>query len=162
MGMGGHTLNFDEQWVILFKRVGEKVQVIRRNVHFQAKRDVPVAKAVETTYTDSILMALPIRTINMMRMTVVVDLAQIFMSDFADLKLGMVDRDRTTWHKVKAFPKNVELEVDVTFAGGRHTDDSVIDARGNTIVMHYGIVELPDAGYVPRLADDRLGYFLTV
>src|SRR5262249_27656062 len=28
MGMGGHTLNFGEQWVILFKRVGDKVQVI--------------------------------------------------------------------------------------------------------------------------------------
>ena len=163
MGMGGYTLNFDEQWVILLKRVGEKVQVIRRNVRFQAKRDAPVAKAVETTYTDSILMALPIRTMNMQRMTVVIDLSQIFMTNFADLPLGQIDQNRSSWHKVKAFPKNVELEVAATFSGGRmFGDDSVIDPRGNTIVLHYGIVELPDSGYIPRLADDRVGHFLSV
>src|SRR4051812_22047391 len=26
-GLGGFTLNFDEQWVVLFRRVGDKVQV---------------------------------------------------------------------------------------------------------------------------------------
>src|ERR1700724_1545664 len=36
IGMGGHTLNFDEQWVLLFKRVGDKLHLIRRNVHFKA------------------------------------------------------------------------------------------------------------------------------
>src|SRR5438874_2263338 len=38
MGMGGFTLNFDEQWVLLFKKVSDtKLHLIRRNVHFQAK-----------------------------------------------------------------------------------------------------------------------------
>src|SRR5690242_12363067 len=37
MGMGGYTLNFDEQWVLLFKRVSEtRLHLIRRNVHFKA------------------------------------------------------------------------------------------------------------------------------
>ena len=56
-GMGGHTLNFDEQWVVIFKRVGDRVHLVRRNVRFQAKAGTPVARAVETTYTDSILLA---------------------------------------------------------------------------------------------------------
>src|SRR5207237_411604 len=30
---GGQTLNADEQWVLLFKRVGDKVHLVRRNVH---------------------------------------------------------------------------------------------------------------------------------
>ena len=64
MSMGGYTLNFDEQWVLLFKRVGDKVQLVRRNVRFRAKPGSAVAKAVEVTYTDSILKALPIITIN--------------------------------------------------------------------------------------------------
>src|SRR5258708_6406289 len=33
MPMGGYTLNFDEQCVLLFQRVGDKVHVIRRNAH---------------------------------------------------------------------------------------------------------------------------------
>lgn len=167
MGMGGHTLNFDEQWVVTFRRVGDKIHLIRRNVHFQAKVGSPVAKAVETTYNDSVLMALTIRAINPMKQAPVIDLNDIFFTDFAQLGLGYLDSNRTTWAKVKAFPKNLELEVAATFSGrgGRGMfggDDSIIDGRGNTVVIHYGLVGLPEAGYVPRYADDRVGYFLSV
>jgi len=159
-GMGGHTLNGDEEWVLMLKRSGDKVFLIRRNVHFQARKDLPVDRAVETSYTDSILMALRIRTVNPARQTVVIDLAEVFLSNFANLPYGHLDPNRTTWHKIKAFPRNIELQVMATFAG-KGGDDSVIDNRGNTVVIHYSLVELPDHGYHPRLADDRVGHFLT-
>lgn len=165
MGMGGYTLNFDEQWVLFFRRAGDKVHLVRRNVHFQARRGSPVAKAVETTYTDSILLALPIRALNPMKNSVVIDLNDIFMSDFAQLGMGHFDSSRSTWHKIKAFPKNIEIEVAATYSGhGRYSmmGDSVIDSRGTTVVIHYGLCLLPEDGYQPRLADDRVGHFLSV
>src|SRR5262249_31088413 len=94
-----------------------------------------------------------------------IDLADLFMTDFAQLGIGSLDRSRSTWFKVKAFPRNVELQVQATFSGGSRFffgDDAVIDPRGTTVVMHYGLVELPDSGFQPRLADDRVGYFLSV
>src|SRR4029077_6758195 len=63
MAMGGYTLNFDEQWVLFFRRAGDRVHLVRRNVHFRAKSGSPVARAVETTYTDSVLLALKIQSI---------------------------------------------------------------------------------------------------
>jgi hypothetical protein len=165
MAMGGYTLNFDEQWVLLFRRVGNKVHLVRRNVHYQAKAGSPVARAVETTYNDSVLLALRIVSINPMRQSVLISLNDMFMSDFAQLGIGSFDPSRSTWHKVKAFPRNIELEVSATYAGGSRLfggDESVIDTRGNTIVMHYGLVQLPEDGYQPRLADDRVGHFLSV
>jgi len=166
-GLGGTTLNFGDQWVIVFKKVGEKVHVIRRNTRFTAKSGSPAAKAVETTYSDSILLALPIKTVNPAKSSTVIDLNAIFFTDFAQLGLGMLDRERTTWHSVKAFKKNLELRVAATFTGGRsgrgfHGANGVIDDRGITVVIHYGLVEMPDSGYTPRLADDRIGHFLTV
>jgi len=163
-GMGGQTLNFDEQWVLLFRRVGDKVHLIRRNVHFKAKAGTPIAKAVETTYTDSVILALRIATINPMKQAVLINLNDIFMTDFAELGLGMFDSNRSVWHKVKAFPRNVELQVQATYAGSARRfggQDGTIDARGNTVFIHYGLTELPDGGYQPRLADDRVGYFLS-
>ncbi len=159
-GMGGHTLNFDEQWVLLFKRIGDKVHLIRRNVRFRAKPGSPAAHAVETTYTDSVLMALPIKSINHAHNSVLLDFNDIFMTNFAQLGFGAFDPSRSTWHKIKAFPRNVELEVAATFSGG-FSDDSVIDSRGKTVVIHYGLCQLPEDGYQPRLADDRVGYFLS-
>src|SRR5438309_9282710 len=148
MAMGGYTLNFDEQWVLVFKRVGDKVHVIRRNVRYQAKPGSPVAKAVETTYTDSVLLALRIVSINPMFQSVLINLNDIFMTDFANLGMGFFDSGRSSWHKVKTFPKNIELEVSATYGGNRRfmgADDGVIDPRGNTVVLHYGLVELPDS-----------------
>jgi hypothetical protein len=164
LGLGGETLNFDEQWVLMFKRVGDRIQVIRRNVRFQAKPGSPVARAVETTYSDSVLLALKIQAINPAKNAVVVDLNDMFFTDFAELGqelgLGQVDPQRTSWAKVKAFKQNIELEVSVTFHGGRPGGDSIIDSRGKTVVVHYGLVELA-GGYQSRVADDRVGYFLT-
>lgn len=166
-GMGGHTLNFDNQWVIAFKRVGDKVHLIRKNVRFTAKAGSPTAKAVETTYTDSTLLALKIISINPGRQSVLINLNDIFMSDFAQLGMGMFDPNRSTWGKVKAFPKNIEIEVSATYTGGRGRGfhdgggDSVIDSRGDTVVIHYGICALSDFGYQPRIADDRVGHFIS-
>jgi hypothetical protein len=166
MAMGGYTLNFGEQWVLVFKRVGDKVHLIRRNVHYQAKPGSPLAKAVETTYTDSVLMSLRIVSINPMFQSLLINLNDVFMTDFAQLGMGFFDSNRSTWEKIKTFPKNIELEVAATYGGGRGRsffgDDGVIDSRGNTVVLHYGLVELPESGYQPRLADDRVGYFLSV
>src|SRR5215469_2449437 len=170
-GMGGYTLNFDEQWVLVFKRIGDrerpgdKVHLIRRNVRFRAKSGSPAAHAVETTYTDSVLMALPIKSINHGRNSVLLDFNDTFMTNFAQVGFGAFDPSRSTWHKIKAFPHNVEMEVAATFSGGQDFsffgDDSVIDNRGKTVVIHYGLCELPDDGYQSRLADDRVGYFLS-
>jgi hypothetical protein len=165
MGMGGYTLNFDEQWVLLFKKVSDtKLHLIRRNVHFQARAGSPVARAVETTYTDSVLLSIPIRSIHSGRQGILIDLGDIFMSDFAQLGVGSFDRGRSSWGKIKAFPRNIEIRVEATFSGSYSLfgDESVIDSRGSTVVLHYGLVELPESGYQPRYADDRVGYFLSV
>lgn len=159
--MGGLTLNFEEQWVLVFRRVGDKVHLVRRNVRFKATPGSAVARAVETTYTDSVLLALPIVSLNQREQSVLINLNDIYMSNFAQVPFGGFDRNRSTWHKVKAFPRNIELEVAATFTGGG-IGDSVIDSRGNTVILHYGLAQLPDSGYQPRLADDRVGYFLSV
>jgi hypothetical protein len=161
MGQGGHTLNFDEQWVLLFRRVGDRIFLVRRNVRFQAKNASPVARAVETTYTDSVLMSLRIHGIHPVRRSVLINLNDIFMTDFAQLRRGMFDPNRSTWNKVKAFPRNIELQVAATY-GGLRGGDSVIDGRGTTVVIHYGLCQLPSPGYHARLADDRVGHFLSV
>jgi hypothetical protein len=162
MGLGGHTLNFDEQWVLLFRRVHDRVFVVRRNVRYQAKKSATLARAVEVTYADSVLLALPIRSIHPIRQSVLISLNDLFMTDFAQLNRGFFDANRSTWHKVKAFPRNVEIQVAATYSGGFRGADGVIDRRGTTVVIHYGLCQLPDAGYTPRLADDRVGHFLNV
>ena len=169
MAMAGSPLNFGDEWVLVFKRVGDKVQLIRRNIHYRAPGGTPLEKAVKLNYSDSILMALPIQSVNNSSQGVVVDLADIYMSDFGQLGMGYLDRSRSSFHKVKAFPNNLEIEVEATFAGSPYSasrmfggnDDGVVDPRGVTLVIHYSLVKLAETGYRPRAADDRVGHFLS-
>ena len=119
MASAGQPLNFGDEWVLVFKRVGDQVQLIRRNIHYKAPAGTPLEKAVQQNYTDSVLLALPIVSINPGGQSVVIDLSDIFLTDFAQLGLGSIDRSRTSWHKVKAFPNNLELQVEATFNAGQ-------------------------------------------
>src|SRR4029078_1259930 len=39
--------------------------------------------------------------------------------------------------------------------------DGIPDPRGTQIVIHYGLSKIPSSSYRPRLADDRVGHFLS-
>jgi hypothetical protein len=159
----------DDETVLVFRRVGDRIQLVRRNIHYKAPFGTPLDKSVQQNYTDSILMALPIIALNQTRGgAVLIDFSDIFLTDFAQLGLGPMDRNRSTWHKVKGFPNNLELEVEATFGGGGGRggrggghSDGVADPRGITLVIHYSLMKTPDVGYRPRGADDRVGLFLS-
>ncbi len=167
LASAGQPLNFGDEWIVVFRRSGDKVQLLRRNIHYKAPENTPLQKAVKQNYTDSVLMALPIVTINPNGQAPLVDFSQIFLSDFAQLGLGALDRNRSSFAKIKTFPNNIELQVEATFSGRSgyrgglgSADDAVADPRGITVVIHYSLAKLPDPGYKPRLADHRVGFFL--
>ncbi len=166
LAQAGHPVG-DDEMVLIFKRVGDRIQLVRRNIHYKAPAGSSLDKAVKQNYTDSILMALPIVALNPMRGgSALIDFSDIFMTDFAQLGLGMLDRSRSSWVKVKGFPNNMELEVETTFSGGgrryyRGGGDGVADHRGITVVIHYSLMKTPDMAYHQRAADDRVGHFLS-
>ena len=167
LASAGSPLNFGNEWVLAFRRVDDKLQLLRKNISFTAPAGSPLEKAVKQNYTDSILMALPILSISPSGGNLVIDFADIFFTDFAQLGLGGLDRNRSRWHKIRTYPNNVELQVEATFSGGPMSwyfffggSSPIVDPRGITLVLHYSLCRAPAPGYQPRLADYRVGHFL--
>ncbi|MCA9258258.1 MAG: zinc-dependent metalloprotease [Planctomycetales bacterium] len=165
-GSAGLALNFDEQWVVAFKRFDDQVQLVRKNYRYEATPGTPLGKAVAQNYADSVLATMPIVCDDSPRDGVVVDLGELFLANLANLPSGSLERTRSRWHSVHAYPTNLELEVELTFNGrplngatGANGDDGVADPRGATLVLHYSLVQMPDDKYRPRCADERLGHF---
>ena len=160
--LGGMTWGDEVLWS--FRKVGDKIHVLRKNVKFKARPGSPEASAVKMAYSDSVLYALPILTDT--NGGHLVDMTRIFLSD--DEMIGRMLSasfvfDRSTVSNVKAFPKNVEIDVAGVYSRDPSNEsDSVPDPRGMQVMMHYSISQLPQTGYRPRKADDRVGYFLTV
>ncbi len=164
--LGGMTWDHGDDWIWQFRKVGERIQIVRRNVRFRAAKGSPQEKAVQLSYTDSILYSLPILT-KSPKGGYMVDLTPVFMGDLPQiskvLKGFKFARDRSSWSGLKGFKDNVEIEVAATYAsGGTRSLDTVADTRGVTLHIHYSISRMKPTGYRPRLADDRLGHFLTV
>jgi hypothetical protein len=164
--LGGFSWGFGDDAVWQFRKAGENIQLVRRNVRFTAERGSPTEKAVKIAYTDSVLFSLPIRNVTSQG-AFVVDLTPVFMSDLPQIGLVLpgfgFSPSKSSWGPIDALPKNVELTVDATYASsGSANIDSVPDSRGVTINVHYSISELPVTSYRPRMADDRIGYFPTV
>src|SRR5262249_35822565 len=108
MVLGGMTWGDDVLWS--FKKVGEKVHVLRKQVKFTARAGTPEATAVKLAYNDAVLYALPILTDTPGGH--LVDMTRVFMSD--DELVGRMLRaafvyDRSTIASVKAYEKNVEI-----------------------------------------------------
>ncbi|MEM1304073.1 MAG: zinc-dependent metalloprotease, partial [Planctomycetota bacterium] len=163
--LGGFSWGFGDDWVWQFRKRGDRIHVVRRNVRFRAERGSPTEKAVKLAYTDSILYSLPIAGKN--GGSYLVDLSPIFLSDLPQISMVLpgftFSKSRSTWADVKGFDENLEIQVAATYASsGRMSIDSVPDTRGATINVHYSISRLPKTSYKPRIADDRVGYFLTV
>ncbi|OYW24398.1 MAG: hypothetical protein B7Z55_02270, partial [Planctomycetales bacterium 12-60-4] len=162
MVIGGMTWGDDVIWN--FRKVGDKMHVLRKNVRFKAKAGSPEASAVKVAYTDSVLYALPIVTDSPGGQ--LVDMTRIFLSD--DEQIGRFlgasfVMDRSTIDKVKAFESNVELQVAAVYQGsGSSSLETVPDSRGMQVQVHYSISTLPQTDYKPRKADDRVGYFMAV
>ncbi|HET6423887.1 MAG TPA: zinc-dependent metalloprotease [Planctomycetaceae bacterium] len=160
MVIGGMTWGDDVVWN--FRKVGDKMHVIRKNVRFKAKPGSPEATAVKFAYTDSVLYALPIVADSPGGH--LVDMTRVFLSDDEQigkaLNAGFV-MDRSTVAGVKSFKDNVELQIAAVYSSPSSGPDTVVDSRGMQVIVHYSISKVPNTGYRPRKADDRIGYFLT-
>ena len=95
MYLGGNTLNFGDQWIISFRRAADRILVIRRNIKFKADEGSPQADALKVSYNDSVIMSLPIKSEEGHGSRVLIDLADLFMTDLG--RIGVMP-DRQPQH----------------------------------------------------------------
>ncbi len=169
--LGGLPLN---DRLIEFQRNGDRVFVIEKNVRFLADEGSPMAKANELSHGHSVLASLKIESEHDSSKAVLVDLAGFLVSDLTDLAENLkfalgnkpvrFDKDRSALGTIKNFPENTEIEALLTYTPNDRNNlslEAVPDNRYIPIGIHYSFSKLPATPMMPRLADERVGYFLT-
>lgn len=159
-----------ESYIFRFHRHANRVQMVRPNMAFRAAEDAPEARAVAASFTPSIVASVPLAAKPKEDGTLLIDVSKMLLG--GDLHqygkyLGQVyegsfalDAENSGLTLVKSFPTNSELGVEARFAGqGESGSVALPDARSMQIGFRYSLLELPKDDYVPRLADDRVGYF---
>lgn len=170
--LGGLPVN---DRMIEFHRNGDHVLVLEKNMLFVAPKGSPYEAARDLSHGNSVLAKLKIESVNDSSKAVLIDFAPFLLSDVTDMSEGLkqafnnksvrFDKDRSSLTSLKAFPENVEIEALLTYSpNDRQGLDltAVSDERYLPISIHYSFSKLPAVPMTPRLADERIGSFLTV
>ncbi|HEV3089031.1 MAG TPA: zinc-dependent metalloprotease [Candidatus Elarobacter sp.] len=184
VGGGAFAGRVYEPFQVTFKLVGKRVLWITPNKRYVADKGSTAANSLAISVADSVILSTPIVADDPAKKHVVVA-PSLFLTDFegigADLGRGAtppslpgllllvarpsfsVDATKSYYLSTKAFPRNDEISVNLAFNGPANALRTVPDGRGIPIGVHYSIVAPPerDPKFVPRYADDRVGYFIT-
>ncbi|MCL6753732.1 zinc-dependent metalloprotease [Nostoc sp. CCCryo 231-06] len=159
-----------QDFLFYFQRVDDKLNFVIRNVNFRTRDGDPQVRSLVRSFSDSVLYSISLKSIHPERKTLLIDLGDLLLTDLAGLSASLgvpATTDQSYFGTAKAFPQNLEIESVLNFSGSSGSDSevasfaSLADNRGYTLRVHYSLSQLPDKDYRPRLADDRIGYFIT-
>jgi hypothetical protein len=159
-----------QDFLFYFQRVNNNLNFVVRNVNFRTREGDPQGRSLLRSFSDSVLYSIDIKSIHPRRQSILIDLSKLLLTDLAGLSshLGLpTSADNSYFGEAKVFPQNIEIESVFNFShsSSRKEEKSeyiaLPDSRGFTLRVHYSLSQLPDSNYRPRLADDRVGYFIT-
>ncbi|HEU4402498.1 MAG TPA: zinc-dependent metalloprotease [Candidatus Polarisedimenticolia bacterium] len=162
------------EYPVAFHRVGKTLQLIHRNALFRASASSTLHAPASVAAPDAIVGTAKIESQpHPERKSVLVDLGALFLNDLEGMSLTLktlfeapyqFDREGASIASCKAFPRNVDFETVLHFKTPEFKKPLLYaaDSRSLLIRYHYSIARLPETGYRPRLADDRVGHFLAM
>ena len=174
-GIGSNDIGLDRGQlgntrIVKFMKAGNKLLLIQPNQDYRAITDnLEEKKSVEQAFAKSVIHGFVIKETNQGKY--LVDATSFFMRDahgvqgrLSARKQGSYSLDKSrsaiSLERTKAFPKNVEFDVMLTFKGSPKSSNirSVTPTASLiTVNQHHSFIELPDGSYKPRKFDPRSG-----
>jgi hypothetical protein len=176
-GIGSNDIGLDrgqlgDGVVVKFQKAGNKLLLIQPNQKYRAiTTNDDERKSIKEAFAKSVLHGFVIK--EQKKNTYLLDATDFFIRDAHGVanrleqnKQGnySLDKSRSAFNleRTKAFPKNVEFDVLLTFKGkpkGFNIRSVTPDATSVTVHQHHSFVELPDDNYKPRVYDARSGSY---
>ena len=169
---GGASVRSD---LVRFHREDDRVELWVVNPHMAAAPGTPMARTVAYSFGHSVVQSFPIAATRDTS-EVLLNITPFLVSDWADIgtvfqtaitqrKLSgnvSLDEKRSSLQSLHLFGANLEADVRLTFQTPRNLGlETIADYRSIPIGIHYSLRELPATPMRPRLADDRVGYFIS-
>lgn len=176
-GIGSNDIGLDRgqlgnSAIVRFDRTGPRVLLVAPNYNFRAiSNNADERNAVREAFAESTLWGFEVVAEEGNR--VLVDATRFYLRDVHQvtqtLQRGQqgtyrLDDSRSAFYlpNTKNFPQNTEVETTLTFTGeptGQLVRQVVPVPEAITVRERHSFVQLPPAGFKPRVFDPRAGYF---
>ena len=176
-GLFGGTMLSREMAMVALERHGERIYLVQRPHRYRAN-DAATQHAVNLSFGSSVLETARIEATRDSDSSLLINVHDWFVSDLSEVGDGVrfavsprpgtpgratLDRNRSYLESVKSFPRNATIRAQLTFTPGEPVGlQTVPDSRYVPVGVSYTLAALPEVPMATRVADDRMGYFLTV
>jgi len=176
--MGGSEL-------VVFKKIGSQVQLLAKNTEFFAKPGTPQAQFVSEAFSDSLMAsAATVSLPHPDTKAVLVELNSMLFSDIPGYSTRLeaafrmpfaLDVRNTSVSRINNSEQLTGIQVKAHFSVPKLSPPPLVptpvptpppprttpDPRSLFVSFYYSFSQLPDVEMAPRIADDRLGHFVT-
>jgi hypothetical protein len=153
-------------------RVGNTIQFMEKNLRVRADSTAPIYGAVEAGISDALIASTAVKSEPQdSTSAILVDPSPFFVRDALNLtyylgqaKTGFhIDPKNSYFGQVKSFSENTEINVVLHFESSKPAEAVALQNPYSFFhTFRYSLATLPETDYVPRLADDRIGHFMTM
>lgn len=165
VGYSGEGLN---QIVVRWEQNDNKINLRSIKYDLTADSRSPISEAVRNANNDTILMSFTIAASGL-NDSVVIEVTRLFTSDIFEfsarerLLANAFDPTRSYIERISPFPTNIEVETTNTYTRTAQPGSPLaqygIKPGSATVVIHHSMVKMPEKPMIPRLLDERVGYF---
>jgi len=170
VGYGGQALG---NRVVRWEQNENKIFLKNINYSVIANPKTPISEAVDASNNNTILLSFPVAAWGPNNESAVIDVSRLFTTDIQEfsarqrLSATAMDTSRSFIERISPYPTNIEAEATHTYtriappagAGGGGAATGGMNPGSATVVLHYSMVKLPENPMMPRLFDERVGYF---
>ena len=163
---GSSMLN---EYPFMFQQVGERIQFINVNVKFRVDEKSPFRRSVENHISHSIMSSTKIESKPHPKTgAILADIGNLFIYDIEQITrksqgIYSFDKKDSYFKELKSFPHNTEIEIALHFKGKKGRYIYTLPSSTSVLVKyHVSLSAIPETDYQPRLADDRVGHFVTI
>ena len=163
---GSSMLN---EYPFMFKQIGERIQFINVNVKFRVDEESPFRRSVENHISHSILSSTKIESKPHPKTgALLADIGKLFIYDIEQITrksqgIYSFDNKDSYFKELKSFPHNTEIEIALHFKGKKGKYIYTLSSSTSVLVnYHISLSAIPETNYQPRIADDRVGHFVTL
>jgi hypothetical protein len=164
IGYGGEELNTSVvKWEMKDKKVLLRV-ISYRNV---ASEDLPIYQAVKNSNFEPIVASFDVKANRTDSTGTVIEAGELFTTDVKLLgleqrrrtqyKVSSLDTKRTFVDTIRSFPLNIEARNIVTYNASEPPSTS--ETGSISLELNHSLILLPKKPMMPRLKDNRVGYF---
>ncbi|MGH8016202.1 MAG: DUF5117 domain-containing protein, partial [Candidatus Zixiibacteriota bacterium] len=156
-----------------FKRVGKNILMLEKNLRVRADSTSTMRDVVAEGISDHLYGSVEIKsTPHDSTKSVLVDPTSLFVLDADNTsyylgqqaKTGVgFDPKNSYFEQIKSFPHNSEIDVMLHFKSSKPNSGVTLQSGESFFhKYHFSLSSLPVTDYVPRLADNRVGNFVTM